>query len=465
MTNTSIVIALTVVLIVVTVAALTIFNGGGSSGGDGGTQPTARQYSVWPSSYIHSNGFITIDPSPILCPNDSSCTSTSATSVTCPNSSTPLGCQTTLPVAQAICDATPACNGIIFHVADSTQFATPVISPPADLVDKYDGGYGSPAVYLSPGDPPYGALVVNPTANYYGPYPSLPNFAAQNNINIALSQVAVNNLSGVLVPPAQDPFYIGTGNIYDGYLMPIIWSGNLPPPTTPPITPYGGYIFTLAAPVAQPIPPFTGWAAGGNQYVIDYATQYNLSKWQGVTSNDTVPITCPDQTLVPGGCATDLATAGSICDNTPGCVGLIYNISDPVFPTATPVGTTPVAISSGALTGPEARSVFMTPVANETSGDIYFSVDAEPNTVQGAGINLTNPLVYNLQTCYNNNETNANSCGGVLLPSYNSEFQFMQPQTLPTLMSILYDSLTTSSPAPAYPTYTNAISLTYNSVL
>ena len=223
-------------------------------------------------------------------------------------------------------------------------------------------------------------------------------------------------------------------------------SGTLTPMT--PITPLA------------PIPPFTGWATGGNQYVIDYGTQHNLSGWQGVMSNDANPIACPNQTLLQGVCATDLATAGFVCDNTPGCIGLIYNISDLVYPTATPVNTTPVEVPSGTSTGNGFGSVFLTPLANETSGDIYASVEAQPNTVWGvtpvgpAGVGSSIGAIVG---CYNHNQQTAGSCGGVLIPTYDSFYQKNSSQG-GMISGIQYDSLGTFAPSPQF---TNAISLTY----
>ena len=226
-------------------------------------------------------------------------------------------------------------------------------------------------------------------------------------------------------------------------------------PLSPPthITPY-----SPLAPSTIPIPPFAGWATGGNQYVIDYGTQYSLSKWQGVVSNDANPITCPGQTLVPGVCATDLATAGSVCDNTPGCIGLIYNISDPVYPTVTPVNTTPVPAASGASGANGAGSVFLTPLANETSGDVYLSIGAQPNTVWGNNLNERHGAIGGMQTCYSDNTANPNSCGGVLFPSFDSTYQQINMPLVGAVAVNLYDSLATVSPSPQF---TNAISLTY----
>lgn len=459
--GTAVAIALTLVLVVV-IIAMTTGNGSGStstSGGGGGNQPSGRQYTVWPSSLGNVNGFTNSDPSPILCPNDSSCTATSPTSVTCPNSLQTTSCQTTLPVAQAVCDATLACSGVIFHVADETPFASPVTLSAVASADAYNGGYGTPAIYLTPGTPPYGALTVLPTSIYYGPISSLPGFETHNTLNEALGVVVFNNLSGVLVPPAQDPFY-AAGNIYNGYPMAVTWSGDLPTPTTPPITPYNSYLITPAAPIKTPVQPFAGWAAGGNQYVVDNSTQQSLSSWLGVVSNDTSPITCPNQTLVPGTCATDLATAGIICDGTPGCVGLIYNISDPVYPTATPVNTTPIAAPAGASAANGSGSVFMTLAGNETSGSTYYSVEAEPNTVWGV-TNVDAAVIKSLTDCNADNASTANSCGGVLVPTYNSAYQVSHVQASNNsnlLVGNKYDTLTTVSPSTSY---TNAISLTY----
>jgi hypothetical protein len=453
MSSSEIMIATAVVLIIVAVAL--IVSGGSSGSNTGGNKTSSRQYSVWPTSYAQLNGFNVNDPSPLLCQNDSSCTATSPTSVTCPNSLISTGCQTTLPVAQAICDATSACSGVIFHVADATPFATPVTSSAAASVDPYPGGYGTPAVYLTPGTPPYGALTISPTSNYYGPFSSLPGFDTSVTLNESLGLVGFSGATGVLIPPSQDPFYSASANLAYGYPKAVTWIGDLPTPTTPPITPYNGYIFTPAAPLKTAVQPFVGWSASGNQYVVDNSTQQSLSAWQGVVSNDTNPITCPNQTLVPGGCATDLATAGMICDSTSGCVGLIYNISDPVYPTATPVNTTPVAAGAGASAANGGGSVFMTPAGNETSGSAYYIVEAEPNTVWGV-TNVNSAVIQSLTDCNSDNATTANSCGGILVPTYNSAYQVSHATNL--LIGNKYDTLTTVSPSTSY---TNAISLTY----
>jgi hypothetical protein len=219
-------------------------------------------------------------------------------------------------------------------------------------------------------------------------------------------------------------------------------------------------------PAQKPIPPFTGWAANGNQYVIDGMTQINMSQFNGVAPNDKNPIACPEQTLVAGKCATDLAAAGSICDSTPGCIGLVYNISDPIYPTATPVNSWPVPVYYGAAPADGFGSVFMAPLARETSGRVYFSVDTEPNTVWSANTISKNSLPVGahqgaLSNCFASNYETPNTCGGVLVPSYDSTYQQTRSNHDGLLIGIQYDTLATYAPSLQY---TNAISLTYNTV-
>ena len=220
-----------------------------------------------------------------------------------------------------------------------------------------------------------------------------------------------------------------------------------------------GLTTALAAhPTQKPIPPFTGWVDNGNSYVIDYSIQNQLSGWQGVVSNDTAPITCPSQTLVPGKCAADLATAGSVCDNTPGCIGLIYNISDPSYPTATPVNSTPVQVPAGASPADGYRSVFMTPVAGERSGDMYASVEPLKNDVWSLAPMHSDSIITVLADCYDDNQTSAGSCGGVLMPAYDSPFA---QNHLNYGMSTGYE-YNTLVPVNPITSFTNAIALTYN---
>jgi hypothetical protein len=272
-----------------------------------------------------------------------------------------------------------------------------------------------------------------------------------NNLTIMIALAILLVMLAVASIAAGNGKHVG-GNGGNGGHKPTPYS-PLAPPTH--ITPY-----SPLAPSSLPIPPFAGWATGGNQYVIDYGTQYSLSNWQGVVPNDANPIACPNQTLVPGVCATDLATAGSVCDNTPGCIGLVYNISDPVYPTVTPVNTTPVQVPSGSSTGNGYGSVFLTPLANETSGDVYASVEAQPNTVWS--VTPADPARVGSSAgaiigCYTNNQQTAGSCGGVLIPTYDSLYQQKSLQG-GMIAGIQYDSLATYAPSTQF---TNAISLTY----
>jgi hypothetical protein len=216
----------------------------------------------------------------------------------------------------------------------------------------------------------------------------------------------------------------------------------------------------------KPIAPFMGWAKGGNQYYIDYANPVNQS-WTGMTSSDTTPIQCTGS-LSDTQCETDLATAGQVCDNTDGCIGIIYNITDPTSPTATPVNTTPTTLSGVHTAAEGGGAVFLTP---SVPTNAYLSLTGVPNTtwttnniatllVNGIGISKGQSIV----ECYLMNQKSKGSCGGVLIPDYTSTYQQTHLNNgYPPLVGMagaLYDTLNTST-APST-SFTTAIALTYN---
>jgi hypothetical protein len=214
----------------------------------------------------------------------------------------------------------------------------------------------------------------------------------------------------------------------------------------------------------KPVAPFMGWATGGNQYYIDYANPANQS-WYGMTSSDTTPIQCTGS-LSDTQCETDLTTAGQICDNTSGCIGIIYNIADPTSPTATPVNSAPNALTQPSSAANGGGAVFLTP---SVPTNAYLSLTGVPNTAW-----TTNPLAANIVNgygsgsgsivnCYNANQNKTGSCGGILIPDYTSTYQqthLQSAQPLVGLIGVEYGTLGTSTTPSAE--FTSAIALTYN---
>ena len=237
-------------------------------------------------------------------------------------------------------------------------------------------------------------------------------------------------------------------------------------------------------PNPMPIPtrtvtPFSGWK--GHEYVVDIDTQTKIG-WAGITSTDQTPILCPDATFVTGKCATDLASAGQICDSTAGCAGIIYNISDPLLPVAIPVMDTPVGVRLGTPTAYGGGAIFLTiPSSSETTGHMSVAPVAGSQYV---GTNLTQqysqtgpfgkyyngtstPIPNAMLDCITDNTLTPGTCTGVLVPVNTSPFQQKynfavggngQPPFY--LSGIEYNGLAAGTPPQPY---SNAISLTYAS--
>ena len=217
-------------------------------------------------------------------------------------------------------------------------------------------------------------------------------------------------------------------------------------------------------PSSGPIAPFKTWTTGGNQYYLDISKQGN---WNGMVSNDTTPIQCTGS-LSSTQCETDLATAGHICDNTSGCIGIIYNIADPTHPTAIPVNTTPALLYETTVAANGGGAVFL---ASDIPSDGYFSFSGVPNTtwakneitsgiVTGVGPITASTVVY----CATLDIANAGTCGGVLIPDYTSSYQQTNVQShfppMVGLDGVVYDALNTS--ATPNTSFTSAIALKYN---
>jgi hypothetical protein len=212
----------------------------------------------------------------------------------------------------------------------------------------------------------------------------------------------------------------------------------------------------------KPVAPFKGWATGGNQYYIDYGNPIN-QPWLGMISSDTTPIQCTGS-LSDTQCETDLATAGQICDSTNGCIGIIYNITDPTSPTATPVNTPPITLTQISPAANGGGAVFLT---SSVPTNPYLAFTSVPNTtwatnaissdiVSGNGVGI-------LVDCYIQNVNNIGPCGGILIPDYASTYQQTNLQNALPLIGLVgvdYDTLNTSA-APDT-TFTTAIALTYN---
>ena len=252
---------------------------------------------------------------------------------------------------------------------------------------------------------------------------------------------------------SQTGLYIAIGVVVLLIIVVVVNDGGSnSSPTTPP----------------KPIAPFKGWATGGNPYYIDYFNPVN-QKWFGMASSDTTPIQCTGS-LSDTQCETDLTTAGQICDNTSGCIGIIYNIADPTSPTAIPVNTSPTVFTELTSAANGGGAVFLTSTLPTKA---YLSFTGVPNTTwattqiaQGSVVGEGPSSTTAVPNCYTLNQNIKGSCGGILVPDYTSLYQqthvvsdhSMYP--LVALNGVEYDTLNTSA-APST-TFTSAIALTYN---
>ena len=453
----------------------------------GNTTPSGIFY-VDPTAQ-NADGYAVADAWSITCPNAPDCPAPSTTvwnnTVACPNSSSTTACITDYNTAAQLCSLNPNCVGILLNggydglgdlVGGNGTTAT---FPLAQLLTSTPSTTATSLLYDTYWLPKDTTLATAPMGTFVPQLVDSPDLSALSNTGM----ISTSALQDCTPPWCQGLVDGGFGNSkkYSGhYIQPYVYGstrsgGN--PLTTATLTPGTSVLTNLGmqyTSVQQPLlAPFTGWT--GNEYVI---ADNQPNQWMGVTSADTSPITC-DGSQSSSQCMTDLVSAGTACDNAEGCIGIIYNISDPYNPISIPVNTQPTNVALGTSTTLGGGSVFLTTTDALQTGDGYWSLTNTPTTsipntvlsnnpIGSVNFNQYNPSFY---ACNKQNTSSPNTCGGVLFPDYASLYhQYSQHNFTPEAIThssqelvpngILYDTLNTGQTAAT--DYTNAIAFTHS---